>query len=250
MCLSASISCAHRLSMIFTGPCPKMSRSKMSDRLACGSTEKTRTLWPCCASQNAAAAENVVLPSPPFPPNITYRRFGCSRNTAASEPAPSVCGSAPPDVSPCVSIALPSSEHRVGQVLLAQHPALPRRDLRYDVGQQAQRVVRRQDRHTDEIAHRHQDEQVLHAASRAQRRPRHVVRGHPVGDLADLAKEPFDASGVLRCHPARLFFSHRSLRQTPCRSNRWSSVNWRSRNTRRRHVCVCGTTYGSSRSEY
>ena len=30
--------------MISTGPLPKMSRLKMSDRLACGSTEKTSTL--------------------------------------------------------------------------------------------------------------------------------------------------------------------------------------------------------------
>jgi hypothetical protein len=57
--------------MIFTGPLPKMSCWKMSERLAWGSTENTSTLWPCRASQNAAAAEKVVLPRPPLPPNIT-----------------------------------------------------------------------------------------------------------------------------------------------------------------------------------
>ncbi len=37
--------------MILTGPLPKMSFWKMSDRLACGSTEKTSTFLPCEASQ-------------------------------------------------------------------------------------------------------------------------------------------------------------------------------------------------------
>jgi hypothetical protein len=71
MWASASISWAHRLPVICTGPCPKMSRSKMSDRLAWGSTENTSTRWPCSASQYPVAAENVVLPRPPLPPNIT-----------------------------------------------------------------------------------------------------------------------------------------------------------------------------------
>ena len=70
MWLSASISCAQRFSMIFTGPFPKMSFWKMSVREACGSTEKTRTFFPCDASHQAVAAENVVLPSPPLPPNM------------------------------------------------------------------------------------------------------------------------------------------------------------------------------------
>ena len=70
MWLSASISCAHRLSMILTGPLPKMSRWKMSVSEAWGSTENTSTFLPCFASQYAVAAENVVLPSPPLPPNM------------------------------------------------------------------------------------------------------------------------------------------------------------------------------------
>jgi hypothetical protein len=48
-----------------------MSRWKMSERLACGSTEKSRTRLPWLASQNALVAESVVLPRPPLPPNIT-----------------------------------------------------------------------------------------------------------------------------------------------------------------------------------
>ena len=56
--------------MIFTGPLPKMSFWKMSLSEACGSTEKTSTLCPCCASQKAVAAEKVVFPRPPLPPNM------------------------------------------------------------------------------------------------------------------------------------------------------------------------------------
>jgi len=56
--------------MIETGPLPKMSRWKISDRLACGSTEKSRTFFPWLASQKAAVADRVVFPSPPLPPNM------------------------------------------------------------------------------------------------------------------------------------------------------------------------------------
>jgi hypothetical protein len=70
MWLSASISWAQRLSATFTGPLPKMSRWKMSVREAWGSTEKTRTFFPWLASHQAVAAEKVVLPSPPLPPNM------------------------------------------------------------------------------------------------------------------------------------------------------------------------------------
>jgi len=59
------------LSTISTGPLPKMSRWKMSERLAWGSTENTSTLFPRRASHQAVAAENVVFPSPPLPPNMT-----------------------------------------------------------------------------------------------------------------------------------------------------------------------------------
>jgi hypothetical protein len=48
-----------------------MSFSKMSVSEACGSTEKTSTFFPCFASHQAVAAEKVVFPSPPLPPNIT-----------------------------------------------------------------------------------------------------------------------------------------------------------------------------------
>src|SRR5918996_3438017 len=124
MWLSASTSWAQRLSMIFTGPWPKMSRWKMSDRLAWGSTENTKTFCPRLASHHPVAAENVVFPSPPLPPNMMYRRSGCSSNVLASEVAPARMDSA-------------MSEHRVRDVFLPQHPPLPRGDLRRDVWEQS-----------------------------------------------------------------------------------------------------------------
>ncbi len=71
--------------MIGTGPLPKMSRWKMSERLAWGSTEKRSTRLPCRASQKALVAESVVLPSPPLPPNMMYRRSGWLSNTVRSD---------------------------------------------------------------------------------------------------------------------------------------------------------------------
>jgi hypothetical protein len=74
-------------------PLPKMSFWNMSESDACGSTEKTRTLCPCRARWYAAAAEKVVLPSPPLPPNMTYFIFGWVAKTslrfmmAAREPS-------------------------------------------------------------------------------------------------------------------------------------------------------------------
>ena len=54
------------------GPFPKMSRSKMSLRLACGSVEKHRTLrFRFDAMKWLRPAEHVVLPSPPFPAKMT-----------------------------------------------------------------------------------------------------------------------------------------------------------------------------------
>src|SRR6266545_3879306 len=172
---SASISWAHRLSTIWTWPLPKISCWKMSERLAWGSTENTSTLLPCRASHQAVAAENVVFPSPPLPPNMTVR----------------------------------GSEDGVGDILLPQHPSLPRRDLRDHVGRQPQRVVGGQDRDAEHVAHGDQDEQVLHAGPGAHGMARHVVRGHPVGDLAELAQEAPPPLGLLTRlvgHPASPLF--------------------------------------------
>src|ERR1051326_5008116 len=117
----------------------------MSERLAWGSTEKTRTFLPCSANQNPVAAEKAVLPSPPLTPNNNLAK-------------------------------------RICNIALAEHASLPCADLRHDVGQQPQAVVRRQDRHAQQVAHSDPDEQVLHARARSQRMPRPVVRGHAVNE--------------------------------------------------------------------
>src|SRR6266480_1308384 len=199
---SASTSCAQRFSMIGTGPLPKMSRWKMSERLACGSTEKRRTRLPWRASQKALVAERVVFPSPPLPPNMTYRRSGWLSNTCLSDMTSPFYRVRAPGLSPRPHPAATTqgdpasarsevvSTEDVGHVALAQHPALPARDLRRHVGQEPQRVVRRQDRHAQEVAHRDQDEQVLHARPRAHRVPGHLVGGHAVDDVLEDAQDP------------------------------------------------------------
>src|SRR3989304_360319 len=48
------------------------------------------------------------------------------------------------------------------QLALAQHVALPGLDLRHDVGQEPQAVVRRQDRHAEHVAEHAEHEQRLH----------------------------------------------------------------------------------------
>src|SRR5207302_5527812 len=148
----------------------------MSDSDAWGSTEKTSTLWPFRARWYAVAAENVVFPSPPFPPNMMYRRSGLSVNIRVRE------------ISATFGRGSGSSEG-VRQILLAKHPPLPRRDLGDDVREQAQRVVRGQDGDAEEISHRDEDEQVLHAPPGLQRLPGHLVRGHAVDEVLDLALE-------------------------------------------------------------
>src|SRR5712692_477751 len=124
MCESASISWAHKLSLILTAPLPKISCWKISLKLACGSTENTSTFLPCSASQYPVAAEKVVLPSPPLPPNITYGREVI-----------------------CCESKLTLLAEGVGDVALAQHAALPGADLGDDVREEAQAVVRRQNGH-------------------------------------------------------------------------------------------------------
>src|SRR5712692_2717420 len=157
---SASTSWAQRFCMIGTGPLPKMSFWKMSERLAWGSTEKRSTRLPWLASQKALVAESVVLPSPPLPPNMMYRRSGWLSNTARSDMG---------------GPARPSAQH-VRDVALAEHPALPTGDLRGHVRQEPEGVVRGEDRHAEQVAHRDQDEQVLHARSCAHGVASHFVR--------------------------------------------------------------------------
>src|SRR5574341_576030 len=150
----------------------------MSDRLACGSTEKRSTRLPWLASQKALVAESVVLPSPPLPPNMMYRRSGWLSNTVLSDIAPPIYWVRAPGLSPCphpaatLRSALSGarsgalSPEDVGDVALAKHAALPAGDLRRHVGQEPQRVVRRQDRHAEQISHRHEHEDGFHGSER------------------------------------------------------------------------------------
>src|SRR5713226_6632953 len=153
--------------MIETGPLPKISRRKMSERLACGSTENSRTFFPWRASQNAHVADSVVFPKPPLPPNMIYRRSGWLSNTSRNDMG---CG---------------GSAQGVGDVFLAQHAPFPRGDLRGHVRQKPERIVRREDRDADQVSHRDQNEEMLHAGARAHRVAGHLVRGHAVDDVLE-----------------------------------------------------------------
>src|SRR6266581_1813146 len=75
------------------------------------------------------------------------------------------------------------SKHRIGNVFLPEHAPLPGGDIGDDVRQQAQRIVWRENRDADQVAHRDQDEEVLHAGPGAQGVARHIVRAHPVENL-------------------------------------------------------------------
>src|SRR5206468_12936373 len=110
-----------------------------------------------------------------------------------------------------------------------------------------------------------QDEQMLHACARSHGVTRHVVRGHPVGDFADPAEDAPQSSGcallgvlglvrhgwLLSRLPCRAVRTARERSgawrwcHTPCRWYSCWSVNSRSRITRRFHVSIWGTTYGS-----
>src|SRR3989442_7477959 len=127
--------------MIDTGPLPKISRSKMSDRLAGGSTEKRSTRFPWLASQKALVAESVVFPSPPLPPNMMYRRSGWLSNTALSDMRPPMYRQPAPALSPrpdpaattrCIfsptRSASPSYQD-IGHVPLAQYQPTPAGNL-------------------------------------------------------------------------------------------------------------------------
>src|SRR2546427_2172483 len=97
---------------------------------------------------------------------------------------------------PPIRLALehPPQRHGLAQdvrhVAFPQHPPLPPRDLRRHVRQEPERVVGRQDRDPQEVAHRDQDEQVLHARPRAHGMPGHLVGGHPVDDVLEDAQNP------------------------------------------------------------
>src|SRR5450756_2853067 len=86
-----------------------------------------------------------------------------------------------------------TSEHGVGNVLLPQHPALPRRDLWDDMRKEPEAVVRREDGDPEQVAHRDEDEQVLHGGPRPERRPAHVMRGHAIDGFLETVPESLKA---------------------------------------------------------
>ena len=93
------------------------------------------------------------------------------------------------------------SGHGVSQVLLPQHPALPGADLRYHIGQKAQRIVRRQDGHTQKVSHSDQDEKVFHTGSCLHGLAGHIMGGHTINQLFGLAQK-------FTCQTSLWFFRH------------------------------------------
>ncbi len=72
----------------------------------------------------------------------------------------------------------------VAELALAQHVPLPALDPRRDIGQQAHRVVRRQNRHAEEIAEEAEHEKPLQRSAHLERLLRDLVAGNPVQELA------------------------------------------------------------------
>src|SRR5712691_11100753 len=175
----------------------------MSERLACGSTENRSTRLPWLASQKALVAERVVFPSPPLPPNMMYRRSGWLSKTALSDMASSLA-------------------QYVGDVAFAKHAAFPSRDLRSHMGQEPERVVGREDRHAQEVAHRDQDEQMLHAGPLPDRVARHLVGRHPIDDVLEDPQNPaLLLRFLVRRHGGHILPSPRSPCAAPCGASRW-----------------------------
>src|ERR1039457_6147039 len=109
-----------------------------------------------------------------------------------------------------------TSEHRVGNVLLPQHSALPRGDLRDDVRKEPEAVVRREDGNPEQVPHRDEDEQVLHGGPRPERRPAHVVRGHAVDGFLETVPESLETA-----RPGGFFLvGHRLLLSRPGHDSR------------------------------
>jgi len=81
------------------------------------------------------------------------------------------------------------------QFSLPQDTALPRLDLRHDVGQQAQRVVGRHDGYAKHVAEQAENEQRLHRGAYLERLLRELVAEHAVEQLAQSASP---APGVAR----------------------------------------------------
>src|SRR4030042_3226059 len=69
---------------------------------------------------------------------------------------------------------------RVRQVSLTQHPSLPGADLRDHIRQETKAVIRWKDGNPQQIAHRYQDEQMLHAAACLECETCHIVASHAI----------------------------------------------------------------------
>jgi methionyl-tRNA synthetase len=84
---------------------------------------------------------------------------------------------------------------QVRDVPFAEEATLPRIDLGDDVRQESETVVRRQDRHADEVAHGDQDEEMLHASTGALDVADHVVHRHAVHDFAEHTPQRLNSLG-------------------------------------------------------
>src|SRR5579859_7806680 len=86
---------------------------------------------------------------------------------------------------------------------LAQDAPLPHRQHLQDVGYKAQRVVRRQDRHANRVAHDHEQKQILEVSPQPRRLPLELVPGRAIEDLAERLAKRSDPVPDGTCHRAR-----------------------------------------------
>src|SRR5271157_239774 len=68
----------------------------------------------------------------------------------------------------------------VGKILLPQHTSFPRGDLRHHIRQQPQGIIRREYGDAEHVAHRNQDEEVLHTGPGLQGEARGIMRCHAI----------------------------------------------------------------------
>src|SRR3990172_3077995 len=92
----------------------------------------------------------------------------------------------------------------VGELSLAQDSPFPGRDLRHDVGQQAQVVVGRKDGDADDVAKSGQHEQAFDAGAHFQGMLSQLVAHHPEEEVADGTDGARHRPGVLAGGAGRL----------------------------------------------
>lgn len=73
----------------------------------------------------------------------------------------------------------------VAELALAQYSPLPRLDLRKNVGEKAEPIVRRQDWNPDHVPERHQHEQRFHGRAKLDRLLGDLVPSHPIDELVN-----------------------------------------------------------------